>query len=125
MLESYFASLSAAALSLDGGVCIFIFFLYWVADALYALYTLNISDARPMSAATAGFAIHFILAFGVLNYVHNYLYVIPLACGSWVGTYCVVERERRARLHAKDEKTVAYDSQPEKKTRTRRYRVHH
>ncbi len=36
---------------------------------------------------------HFLLAFGVVNYVGNFLYVVPLALGSWIGTYLVVRRE--------------------------------
>ena len=34
---------------------------------------------------------HFLIAFGVLNYVQYYLYVLPLALGSWIGTYIVVK----------------------------------
>lgn len=67
---------------------------YAIIDALYANYTLSVTRLNPISAATIGSIIHFLLAFGVLNYVQNYLYIIPLAIGSWLGTYYAVRREK-------------------------------
>lgn len=63
---------------------------------MYAYYTLSVIKKRPVASATVSFMMHFIIAFGVFNYVHNFLYVLPLAIGSWIGTYLVVEKERRA-----------------------------
>lgn len=73
-----------------------IFLAYFVVDAMYASYTLAVTERRPFQAATIGFLMHFILAFGVLNYVDNYLYVVPLAIGSWCGTYLVVLRAKKS-----------------------------
>ena len=64
--------------------------VYIVIDGLYAHYTIQISKRRPVAAATTSGLMHFLMAVGVLNYVHNFLYVIPLAIGSWIGTYLVV-----------------------------------
>ncbi len=64
--------------------------VYIVIDGLYAHYTIQISKRRPVAAATTSGMMHFLMAIGVLNYVHNFLYIIPLAIGSWVGTYLVV-----------------------------------
>jgi len=75
-----------------------IFAVYLVIDALYAYYTLSVTKHHAFAAATSGFAMHFLLAFGVINYVGNYLYVIPLALGSWVGTYVIVRRESLKKL---------------------------
>jgi len=72
-----------------------IFFAYLVVDGLYAKYTLHVMQYRAFSAATIGALMHFILAFGVLNYINNYLYIIPLALGSWVGTFIVVSQEHK------------------------------
>jgi hypothetical protein len=33
------------------------------------------------------------LNLSVLNYVQNYLYLIPLALGSWIGTFIIVKKE--------------------------------
>ncbi len=69
---------------------------YILVDGLYAYYTLSVTRLRPLAAATTGFLMHFILAFGVLNYVNNFLYIIPLAFGSFLGTYIIVHRERKS-----------------------------
>lgn len=71
-----------------------IFFFYIIVDGLYAYYTLSVTALKPFRAATSGFIIHFILAFGVISYVGNFLYVIPLAIGSWIGTYLTVKMEK-------------------------------
>ncbi len=67
-----------------------VFCAYLVIDALYAYYTLMVTRKKPFASATIGALMHFLIAFGVLNYTENYLYVIPIALGSWVGTFCVV-----------------------------------
>jgi len=67
-----------------------IFIAYFFVDALYALYTLEVVGLRPVRSATIGSLMHFLLAFGVLNYVQNVIYLLPLALGSWFGTFCVV-----------------------------------
>jgi len=67
---------------------------YIVVDAMYAYYTLAIQELRPIRAANVGSLMHIILAFGVLSYVGNVLYVIPIVVGSWIGTYLVVKQAK-------------------------------
>lgn len=71
-----------------------VFLSYFLIDALYARYTYDVISKRPFHSATIGSCMHFLLAFGVINYTENYMYIIPLALGSWFGTYAVVSRER-------------------------------
>jgi hypothetical protein len=78
--------------SFDFKIALVVFFAYLLIDAMYAYYTLAVTQKKPLTAASVGAVMHFLIAFGVLNYVQNYLYVIPLALGSWVGTYIVVKR---------------------------------
>lgn len=75
-------------------LALFIFVAYFIIDGLYAYYTFSVVKKKPFAAATTGFIMHFMLAFGVINYVNNFLYVIPLALGSWFGTYLVVWMEK-------------------------------
>ncbi len=65
-------------------------------DGMYAYYTLAVTKKKPVASATVGALMHFLIAFGVLSYVQNYLYLIPLAIGSWLGTYIVVKRSSKA-----------------------------
>lgn len=65
---------------------------YAITDALYAKYTLDVTNHNPAKAANTGALIHFFLAFGVINYTQNWLYIFPLALGSWVGTYLLIKK---------------------------------
>lgn len=75
-------------------IALLIFVAYIVVDGMYAYYTLQVTKRKPYSAATVGALMHFILALGVLSYVQNYLYLIPLALGSWIGTFIIVKKEQ-------------------------------
>ena len=75
-------------------LAVIIFFAYVFVDGLYAYYTLKVVDLNEYRSATSGAVIHLVLAFGVLNYINNFLYIIPLALGSWVGTFFLIRSER-------------------------------
>lgn len=83
--------------SFDFGIGALVFVSYILIDALYARYTLSVVKLNEWSAATTGVIIHAFLAFGVINYTQNFLYIIPLLLGSWVGTFFFVRRERANR----------------------------
>ena len=68
-----------------------VFFAYIFVDGLYAYYTLAVVKRSAVSAATTGAAMHFLLALGVISYIRNYWYILPLALGSWIGTFLVVK----------------------------------
>jgi hypothetical protein len=68
-------------------------FAYIITDALYAYYTLAVAEHKALRAANTGALLHFLIALGVLSYVENYLYIIPIAIGSWVGTYLLVNKD--------------------------------
>lgn len=63
---------------------------YLMIDGMYAYYTIAVTKKKPVTSASVGAIMHFMIAFGVLNYVQNYLYIFPLAIGSWIGTYLFV-----------------------------------
>lgn len=87
--------LYAAWTTFNIGTATLIFISYVLVDALYAYYTLQLTKRKAYSAATSGALMYFLIAVGVLNYVQNYLYLIPLALGSWIGTFFIVKREQR------------------------------
>ena len=74
-------------------IAIIIFFVYICIDGMWAYYTISVGERKPVTAATVGAIMYFFMAFGIINYVQNYLYLIPLALGSWIGTYLVVRRD--------------------------------
>lgn len=64
-----------------------LFLSYLIVDGLYAAYTLSVVDRKAFVSANISFIMHFILAIGVISYTENFWYVVPLACGSWIGTF--------------------------------------
>lgn len=77
----------------DWRIAIGLFVAYGFVDALFVLYTLAVTKHQALRAANVSFLYYFVISAGVIGYVHNYLYVIPVAAGSWAGTYLVVRRE--------------------------------
>lgn len=86
--------LSFSLSSFDIRIGLGIFVAYMAIDALYVMYTYSIMKKEPALAATMGAVMYFLMALGVINYVNNFLYIIPLVAGSWLGTYIVVSREK-------------------------------
>jgi len=67
---------------------------YIMIDGLYVKYTLEVVSLKPFKSATLGSFMHILLAFGIINYTENWLYIFPLIVGSWIGTYFVVKWEK-------------------------------
>lgn len=72
-------------------MALFVFVIYIVIDALYAIYIRRTAEKNALSSANYGAILHIFLAIGVISYVNNFLYIIPLVLGSWVGTYLAVK----------------------------------
>ncbi|MCF7898784.1 MAG: hypothetical protein K9L31_02445 [Candidatus Pacebacteria bacterium] len=68
-----------------------VLFATLITDALWALYMIKVTAKAPFLAATYGSLIHILTAFTVISYTKNYLYLIPLVIGSFVGTYLTVK----------------------------------
>ncbi len=88
-------SFSQAWASFNIYLAVGIFLAYFVLDILSVYYTLFVTRYRPIASANIVVALYLISAFGVINYVNNYLYIIPVALGAWLGTYVSVEWEKR------------------------------
>lgn len=82
----------------DFTIALLIFVAYAILDAFMAKYTIEVSRLNEYRAATTGVITHFLLAFGVINYTQNWLYIFPLVAGSWIGTFCYIRRERIKKL---------------------------
>lgn len=88
------------------GTGVAIFIVYLVIDAFYALYTRAVNSSNAIRAATIGAAMHFMLAYGIVSYNKNWLYIFPLALGSWIGTWYIVWRETKKKKPDKFVKLV-------------------
>jgi hypothetical protein len=96
------ATLSFDLTTFDWTIAGATFVAYLAVDALYAIYTIEVVRLRPARAATTGALIYVLSAFGIVNLVHNALYIIPLALGGWLGTFIVVWVQGRRPQHGHD-----------------------
>jgi hypothetical protein len=67
-----------------------IFATYVAVDILYAAYIICVEKRQALQAAGISAVLYSLLAFGVITYSKNPLYLIPLAAGAFVGTYVTV-----------------------------------
>jgi hypothetical protein len=72
-----------------------LFFASAALESIFALYTLAVTKHRAMEASVWSLVSYFLLALGILNFIHNKWYVVPLALGAFGGTYVVVTWEAR------------------------------
>lgn len=68
-----------------------VFVVYVFFDILYALYVLCVSRQQALRASAISAALYSLGAYGVMSYLHNPWYLIPLACGAFIGTYIAVK----------------------------------
>jgi hypothetical protein len=50
------------------------------------------------------------MAYGTINYVKNFINIIPIAVGAWVGTYGILKFERIRRNKRRREKQKNSDN---------------
>ncbi len=67
-----------------------VFLTYVVIDVLYAWYIIAVGKSKALVAASLSSVIYSLLAFGILAYAKNIVYLAPLAAGAFVGTFIVV-----------------------------------
>jgi len=72
-----------------------IFVTYVAVDILYAAYIICVERRQPFRAASISAVLYSLLAFGVITYSRNPLYLVPLAAGAWLGTYLTVAWHKR------------------------------
>ena len=72
-----------------------LFFLAMILDAVYAIYTFALTKHQTSLAGLMSGLVYVLGGIGVVSYVSNKLYLIPLALGAFVGTIIVVEYEKR------------------------------
>ena len=74
--------------SMITALCVFLAF--FATDWLFTEYTLCIVELKKLKAANVGALIYLLGAFGVVSYVSDPWYVVPMAMGGWLGTYLSV-----------------------------------
>ena len=67
-----------------------ILLVYIVVDMLYAYYIIQVEQRNHITASVVSSVLYSLLAFGVVSYSRNILYLFPLATGAFIGTYLTV-----------------------------------
>jgi hypothetical protein len=70
-----------------------LFFAALVLDVVFALYTIFVIKKRALAAANMSLLTYLLGALGIVSYVNNKWYVIPLALGAFIGSYITVRHE--------------------------------
>lgn len=74
---------------------VLVFLTYVVIDMLYAYYIMCVEERHPARAAATTSLIYSLLAYGVVSYSQNILYLIPLTSGAFIGTFIMVAYKKR------------------------------
>lgn len=80
-----------------------VFVVYVLFDILYALYVLCVSRQQAVAASLISSALYSLGAYGVMSYLHNAWYLIPLALGAFVGTYLAVKYMSNLHKHTTEQ----------------------
>jgi len=67
-----------------------IFVTYVAVDILYTCYIICVERRQALAAAGISAVLYSLLAFGVITYSKNPIYLVPLASGAFLGTYLTV-----------------------------------
>lgn len=73
-----------------------LFFMTFMLDLIEVTFVMSVQNLQAVRAASCRLLIMFIMAVGVMNYVANPLYIIPICLGSFCGTYFTVSRKKRS-----------------------------
>jgi len=76
-------------------VCFILFVVYFVYDVLYAQFILSVQKLQATLSATISGAMYVISAIGIIKYTDNPWYLLPIALGASLGTFCFIKREKK------------------------------
>lgn len=70
-----------------------LFIVYFIIDLLYARYVISVSDLNAFGASNISVVMYLLTAFGTIQYVENFINIIPIAIGAWLGTFVTLKYE--------------------------------
>lgn len=90
-------SLDDAIDSFNMLIALGLFFFYLIVEMLDSSLTFSLTQHKSLRSAIVTFILYTTLAVEVVAIVANYLYIIPVVIGAALGSYIVVEYEKRKR----------------------------
>jgi hypothetical protein len=96
--------LDQAFASFNVWVALGLFVFYLFVEMLDSSLTFSLTQHKSLQSALVTFILYITLAVEIVAIVANYLYIVPLAVGAALGSYLVVEYEKKKRpLKKKDD----------------------
>jgi uncharacterized membrane protein len=74
---------------------LFIFYLF--VETLDSSLTFSLTQHKSLRSAVVTFILYMTLAVEIAAIISNYLYIFPVAIGAALGSYLVVEHEKKTR----------------------------
>lgn len=90
-------SLSEALDSFSTFWAVGLFIFYLLVEMLDSSLTFSLTQHKSLRSALVTFILYTTLAVEVIAIISNYLYVFPVALGAAIGSYLVVEYEKKKR----------------------------
>lgn len=90
-------SLHDAARSFNPFVAVGLLIFYLAIEMLDSSLTFSLTQHKSVRSAIITFTLYTTLAVEIVAIVSNYLYVLPVAIGAALGSYIVVEYEKKKR----------------------------
>jgi hypothetical protein len=81
-----------------------LFAIYFIFDILYVRYVLSVSKLNAFQAANIGALMYLLTGIGIVQFVDNFLNIIPIIIGSWFGTFLAIKFESYKNKKKKDKK---------------------
>jgi quinol-cytochrome oxidoreductase complex cytochrome b subunit len=70
---------------------------YFVVEALDSSLTFSLTQHKSIRSAIVTFILYVTVAIEIIAIISNYLYIIPVALGAALGSFAIVEYEKKKR----------------------------
>jgi uncharacterized protein YebE (UPF0316 family) len=104
MFNAIWQYILAQAQAVDPLTWVLLFLVSIVYDIFYTKSIIHISRLDAGAAANLSVLLYLMMAYGTINYVKNFINLIPIAIGAWIGTYGILKYERKQRNKKRREK---------------------
>ncbi len=64
-----------------------LFVVYTCFDTLYVIYIQAITDVKALKASIIGSVMYLLTAYGTIEYIDNFVNLIPILVGGFIGTF--------------------------------------
>jgi len=68
-----------------------LFLVYLGFDVFYVLYIQAVTDVKPLRASLIGSVMYLLTAYGTIEYIDNFVNLIPILAGGFIGTFVTLK----------------------------------